>query len=292
MGKIFNNDILCQKTLTNYDWKNSFIKILKDNKIIIKNNYTGYYNNLIEYNERIWKNKCLYNEIIPNYNMFNGIDHIVWINLDRCNTRRDHMIKLLSNIPIPNTRISAIDGKNNDFTTFDITDRPMNNYEIATTLSHIKACNYLKDLSGDYFCICEDDILLNNMSLMNIDLKKIISEAPPFDILLLYKTYNTKLTDMYTKWREDIYGACCYIISRKGIQKICSYVTCTANNNFNFYKKISIADFFLYNYVDSFVYKYNFVNTIDQESLIHPEHIQIHQLSSLNQLELILEDNL
>ena len=64
------------------------------------------------------------------------------------------------------------------------------------------------------------------------------------------------------------------------------------NNNFNFYKKISIADFFLFNYVDCYVYKYNFINTLDQESLIHPEHIEIHQLSSLTQLELLLEDNI
>ena len=76
----------------------------------------------------------------------------------------------------------------------------LNNYEISNTLSHIKAINYLENIKGDYFLVCEDNISFNNIILIDKDLKTIISESPKFDILILNKTYLFNTTSTYVKW--------------------------------------------------------------------------------------------
>ena len=50
----------------------------------------------------------------PNYYKINFVDHICWINMDKSIQRKIHMEDILKNINIPNTRIQAIDGKNED----------------------------------------------------------------------------------------------------------------------------------------------------------------------------------
>ena len=76
-------------------------------------------------------------------NKINFIDYILWINLDRSIDRFNYMNNLLSNLNIKNKRIEAIDGNNLDVKSlknFKV-NRILINYEIACTLSHIKAIN-------------------------------------------------------------------------------------------------------------------------------------------------------
>lgn len=286
---IINESIDLEKPI-----KIKYNKIIKYyDKILIKLSYNNYYNNnesLTLQSINFWKNNILYNNININYNNINYINHIVWINLDRSSNRRENMELILSQINCLNTRISAIDGLNIDLSMFKLLERPLTNYEIAVTLSHIKAINYLNNLNGEYFCVCEDDISFINISLFNHDLEYIIKNAPVFDILILSKTYNDKLNNLYTKWNEKIYGAVCYIISKKGINKIISFAK-FYDNNFDITKELSIADWFLYTYTDSYVYKYNYISSLDQESIIHPEHLSIHKQSTLIQLETILSSD-
>jgi hypothetical protein len=55
------------------------------------------------------------------------------------------------------------------------------------------------------------------------------------------------------------------------------------DNNFifNLNKKIDVVDIYLYKNLDTYVYKYNFINTIDKEYTIHDNHIN-HYVSSTN----------
>jgi hypothetical protein len=216
---------------------------------------------------------------------------------------------ILNNINILNHRIEAIDGNNlNSIKLNNINKKKeMSKYEIACCLSHIKAINYLNNLSGNYFMICEDDISIENLYYFKKNkLENIICEAPQFDILLLYKTYPEEIDHLYTNWSDyykngldkTIYGAVCYIISRRGINKICNYVKYFNNNNkdnfeFNskYNKEFDLADIFLFNNLETFVYKYNFINTNnDNDSLIHNDHLDFHKICNQKQLNIIIRD--
>ena len=284
LEKIITDPLL---KMNNIDILNKYTIIKNNNKILL----LSYNSNKILTSFKLWKNNYLFNDIIINNSKINGIDHIAWINLDKCEHRKDHMNSILNNIDIPNTRISGIDGTLIDLSSLNYLERPLTNIEKAVTLSHIKAINYLKYIDGNYFCICEDDIILDNIILFNCDLKYIIDNAPEFDILLLHKVYDESLSELYTKWNDTIYGASCYIISRNGINKITEFSKYNSEtNSFNINKKISIADWFLFNNINTYVYKYNYIDTSNKESTIHSDHLNIHIKSSLKQLEVILDN--
>lgn len=226
-----------------------------------------------------------YNEYFNNKNdKINGIDKIIWINLDRSMDRRNKMIKLLGDINIDNRRIKAIDGKEQDLMAIinNISYKPnITNREIACCLSHIKAINSLKYEKGEYFMICEDDISFDNLKYFKKnDLKKIINNAPNFDILMLHKTYPKELKNIYTKWyaKYNIYSAVCYIISKKGVEKLINYVN-YQNNQFIFNKKddyFEESDHYLYKKLNTWVYKFNFITSLEENSTIHNEKLKSH----------------
>ena len=70
---------------------NNNIITLHNNQVIITNykseNATS--NMLVAFD--LWRKKQLFKEIPPTYGKINGIDHIVWINLDRCIERKKQM---------------------------------------------------------------------------------------------------------------------------------------------------------------------------------------------------------
>ena len=297
--KEFNPDL---NSLNNNELINHFIKYGKNEK-------------------RIYKNKII--KVIPNLELLisisllktyyldkiNFIDNILWINLNKSIDRRNYMELILNNINILNNRIESIDGNNlNDIKLSNINiKKELSKYEIACCLSHIKAINYLNNLFGNYFMICEDDISIENLYYFKKNkLENIISEAPQFDILLLYKTYPEEIENLYVKWSDyykngldkTIYGAVCYIISRSGINKICNYVKYFNNNDkdkfeFNsiYNKEFDLADIFLFNDLETIVYKYNFINTNnDNDSLIHNEHLDFHKICNEKQLSIIIRD--
>ena len=230
-------------------------------------------------------------------NKINHIDHIVYINLDRDENRNNYMIEQLCTVDVPYTRISAIDGetykpdkKNKKL----LKPKYMTKYEIACTLSHVKAINYLSNIGGEYFLVLEDDVTFDNCLLMKETLKDIIVEAPKFDILQIYKTYEKVLDNKYVSWKDirmsskSIFGTAAYIISREGINNFCKlskYVE--SENSFMIEKQISVADIFIYKYVNTVIYKYNFIDTLNNNSTIHTNHLSLHIRSSKFQLEQI-----
>jgi GR25 family glycosyltransferase involved in LPS biosynthesis len=308
LNKFIKNNIFLKKyNGTADDWKNSYLVNNNNNNIIIKNSYYDYYdeNNYLITNHyaKLYHEKKVYNEINIPYNKINKINLILWINLERSVNRKDYMENLLSNINVPNMRINAIDGRNENIKNMIKTNfekENITNYEIACCLSHIKAINHLNNIDGDYFIICEDDILFNNLILFNIDLDAIISNGPNFDILIINKTYYSRIENMYENWNSSftkgpdyhIAGTGCYIISRNGINKTINNTLFIDDENFifNSNKNFDVADKYIYKDLETYVYKYNFCGNNDEESTIHSDHIENHIKSSNFQIREIIND--
>ena len=223
--------------------------------------------------------KRLYDhEIKPNNNdsncKINFIDAILWINLLKSCDRKIEMKNILNNIDIPNIRINAVNAENLDYyklINLENENKELSKYEIACTLSHIKAIYKLKNMDGSYFMICEDDISFNNLKYFKKNLEDIIKESPAFDILILNKICDQELNNTYIKWNNskiNFFSTASYIISRNGIKKICDLVEYNADV-FIFNKKINVADVFIYKYVDTYVYKYNFIDVNIYDSTIN-----------------------
>ena len=240
-------------------------------------------------------------------NKINYIDHIVWINLDRSIDRKEKLENTLNKLLVKNTRISAVDGKNKNIRNLIPFNTPnLSDAEIATTLSHLNAIHYLKNLDGNYFMVIEDDVIFDNIYLINSNLENIIKSSPEFDILLLHKIYLNELTDLYTDWNEEnnkssyyyneiyspnaIWSAAAYIISKKGIENICNKINYDGEKyifNINYFH---VADLLLFKESKTYVYKYNFLDTINKYSTIHNEQLIFQKKSSLYQLNCIKND--
>jgi hypothetical protein len=278
---------------------------------IIKNNLIGHVNNPnIKTNKssnNIIKQLILNNKLDEldnlniDYNKINFIDGIVWINLDKDIERNKHMNEILAHINIKNYKIIGLDADNNElldmFTNVNY-ERKLNNYEIANTLSHIKAINYLENIKGDYFLICEDNISFNNIILIDKDLKTIISECPKFDILILNKTYLANINNIYVKWdnyykplKNDYIGSsAAYIISREGINKLIKFAK-YADSYFKLDKKnnLDASDIYIYKYLDTYVYKYNLITTKNISTITKTDK-PFDDKNNLFQLNIILKD--
>jgi len=276
-------------------------------KYYYKKKIENYNNSEVKDKIRYLINNYKHNEIHkikPNLNNINFISGIAWINLDRSPERKKYMINLLKDINIPNYRINAIDAKAYEDIKSVYGDIPLakelTNSEIACTLSHIKAINYFRDIPGDYFIICEDDICFNNLIFFNKNLETIIKECPKFDILLLNKTYNKPIKEIYAKWSDyyvnepidAIYSTVCYVISRSGINKLIKDALYINDNNFKLNKdhKLHAADIYIYENLDTYVYKYNYISTLLEESTIHDNHLDYHKNCNNYQLGIILKD--
>jgi GR25 family glycosyltransferase involved in LPS biosynthesis len=228
-------------------------------------------------------------------NKINYINKILWINLDRSPDRKVYMENILNKISIPNFRISAIDGSNFNFKeNFKniVCLKDLTKYEKACLASHLKAIVSLKNDPGEYFMICEDDVSFENIFLIDNDLKNIIESSPKFDILMIYKTWFKPIEEQYAQWNkysipniESISGTVSYIISKSGVQKICSMVE-YENDIFTFSGNnvLDVADEYLYRNVNTYVYKYNFMSTVGTDSTIHPNHLTQHDISKQFQL--------
>ena len=297
------------------EWKCSTIINTKNKKTIIKNNFPTYYtdNNYLntEHYSVFWNNKKIYkniNDVINVPKFFNNsISHIKFINLEKSTERYNNMTNLLKLTNIAFSKVNAIDGKQDvdlkkDYLSSNCIAILMSNIEIACTLSHIKAISEVKDLEGDYFLICEDDITFNNLLLFEESLEQIIKQAPKFDILLLSKIYNSRLPNLYTSWKKDdlvenqVWGAASYIISRTGITNFLNKVGYydTISNKFEINKEITIevADVLIFKYLKTYVYKYDVFRTSDIDSTIHDIHLDMHRRFHCIQDIIIINDKL
>ena len=217
------------------------------------------------------------------YNKFNCLDHIIWINLNRSTQRKEHMENLLKNLKVPNTRIEAIDGKIENLDKYK-NKHPLSNYEIACVLSHIKAINYCANIEDSkYFLILEDDINFNHIQYFTKTLEDIIKDAPSFDVLQIGKVQEKSIANdnNYMNYHR-IWGAHAYIITKDAVLKFKEFAAYNADlNEFILNKPLHVSELFIFNNLNTITYKYNLINTINNESSIHNEHIMWHKKCSL-----------
>lgn len=272
---------------------NDILKVFKTNKekisyLIKTNNYRFIYN---------FFNPTNHNYFIIDYSKINFIDKILWINLDSSIQRKNNSENILKNIQIPNERISAVDGSKLIIPNLTF-ERNISTYELACLLSHLKAISNLKNSDGNYFLICEDDFILNNTIFFSKDLKQIIQNCPSFDILSIQSTFNKELHNDYNKW-SDYYienplsfigctGS--YIISKQGVDKILTNNNFTDDSNYILNYPINVADIYLYKYVDTFVYKYNFISSLNIDSILNKKFIKQYKKMNLIQINKMLEN--
>jgi len=238
----------------------------------------------------IFSHKIIAQNNDDHYKKINGISEIVWINMDRSVERRAHMEEELSHISVPNRRFVAIDGTKDNLQQYFSIDNK-NTYklytEIACTLSHLLVIASLKNVEGDHFLVLEDDVTFENMKILPFTLEEIIRDAPSFDILQIHRISGHK-NDLYNKWIYD-WSTAAYIISRQGIQKITEKIP-FINDMFQYdMKNIVEADTFLFESVNTVTYKYNILQTTDEDSNIQ-NHMNSHRSNTQYHKELIISD--
>jgi len=242
-------------------------------------------------------NPINHTNFIIDYSKINFIDKILWINLDSSIQRKTNSENILKNIHIPNERISAVDGSKLILPNLTY-ERNISAYELACLLSHIKAISTLKNIDGNYFLICEDDFILHNTIFFSKNLKDIIQNSPSFDILSIQSTYNKDLLNEYNKWSYHYtenplsFIGCTgsYIISKKGVDKILTNNSFIDDNNYILNYPINTADIYLYKYVDTFVYKYNFLSSFNSESIFNQKFVKQYQKLNLKQINKIINN--
>jgi len=209
-----------------------------------------------------------------------GVDYVLWINMERSVKRRQHMEAMLSKYNVPNIRIEAVDGNVEDTRKLiSPAIQAMNNLEAGCALSHIKALSKIRDLPGEYFLILEDDASDENFHFFkNTSLGEIIKGCPDFDVLLLNKITNVLPTKLYTR-REEFnftWSTAAYAVSKKNIGNIYKHFEYKDGTFITNVPKFYPVDSMLYDYVNTYVYKYNYFDTLCEDSQLHPDHISLH----------------
>ena len=289
-----------------FEWIKDFIKDSEEYKFKLKLNniyniilsrdidkdgYLSYLkqfeNNILNFNEiedSLYKSK----EYISN--KLYGIDKIFYINLNISKKRNEYMINLLNNLSIEYERFEATYGDDINFNNFIFNNEKLlnnlinfknisNNYEIACTVSHLKLINKIKKCKGRYFLVLEDDANFDNLRYFKNNLKKIIDEAPNFDILLLYKTSEEIPENLYEKWDLKYSGTVAYIVKKKNLYDLKKFYE-IRNEKIYFKKNIKLAgaDRYIFKMLKTYVYKYNIISTNCDESIIHKEHLEFHKI--------------
>jgi GR25 family glycosyltransferase involved in LPS biosynthesis len=230
-----------------------------------------------------------------------GVDVIYWINLNRSTDRKNDMEKMLKDEAfndIPNQRIEAYDGKMNPKSVFEklaIPSKSQTNREYACLLSHLESIRTFNESKYNVALIFEDDVTLEFKKYWKKSVSEIMNNAPPdWDIILLTYIYDEK--NDKTSWDNqpiydnvfdnnnkvfynNKYWSCAsYLINKNGSKKILSNYK---NNKYYLsVKSANIADVYLYNLTNSYVYKYPyFIYKTDNKSTIHPHHTLVHDAS-------------
>jgi len=209
-----------------------------------------------------------------------GIDYVLWINMERSVRRRQHMETMLSKYNVPNIRIEAIDGNvENTRELISPLIQTEDNLVTACALSHIKALSKIKDLPGEYFLILEDDVSDENFHFFkNTSLGEIIKSCPDFDVLLLNKMTNSLPTKLYTRSEEFdfAWSTAAYVVPKKNIENICKHLEYKDGAFVINVPKFYAIDIMLHDYVNTYVYKYNYFDVLCEDSQLHPDHIPLH----------------
>lgn len=225
----------------------------------------------------------------------NGIDIIYWINLDRSPERRQNMEKMFKDEVfngIPNERISAIDGNNENlvYNLFTTNNYSSGTKEYACTLSHLNSVKKFNESNYDIALILEDDCTLELKKYWTKSIKEIIKNAPSdWEIIMLSYTIlpgnshpflvwdkSDKLTDSTkSDYTDNLPSSCLsYIINKKASKKLINI----SNNKYLLRDDIHhVADAYIYSFVKTYCYKYPmFIYKKENDSTISSSHNNIN----------------
>ena len=171
----------------------------------------------------IWHQQA--QQTIDNYFSSPQFHTAYYINLDRCPQRREKMEKnirpLLNNL----IRVTAVDGNALPESLLSNTTG-LSKYELACTLSHLKAIKQAYDAGLNDVLIMEDDIYCNYIDKWVLPIKTIISNIPrDAECIQLQCSHepviNNMLTmdPMFTPYPVDSHSAGCYYLTRRGMYK-------------------------------------------------------------------------
>jgi GR25 family glycosyltransferase involved in LPS biosynthesis len=288
---IFSILLILLQNIISKNYNNNYIKKLS----IIHNKL---YNLDINENKRIQDS---YKINIPIY----------YINLERSIDRNNYMKEQLKKYYINAKRIEAIDGqkidmnkgviKLNDYIYINYINNYKNCslYELACTLSHLKAIYNAYMDNVEYALIIEDDISFALLPFWNFKLTDIFDRVPKdWNIISLFGIECTNMSkDIYVSFKDKICYSCCgYIINRKGMINVLNDII-NLNiinldpDNIELNSKSIVADILLYyrsrntyNYVEyPIIYPYNDDKIMN--STIHTDHTIYQVKKTLKYLE-------
>ena len=296
------------KVFDGEDWQNSIV-CDQSGVPVINCAYPGYYTEDNYLNERhyhvFWDGRRVFH-IPPSYfiarameerpNFMNGIDAVLWINLDRAKTRRSATENLFKSIgPVRHMRIEAIDGREAlPWGAGSDIDELAQDAEIACCFSHLAALNAARELKGEYFLITEDDISLRFFPFHGPQdlLESIMDRAPgDWDVILLSWIYVSELHREFTDWNRSfddgfhVAGTAAYLINRSALEKIGGLFE-MRGGKFHVRKpdkqrklqdgRWLVSDVFIYSNLTTYVYKNKIFSTQNKDSYIHREDVAWH----------------
>ena len=243
------------------------------------------------------------NTLSEKHNYVNKLNNIslLWINLERSETRKNDMETQMKKYNITNhKRVEACDGKKLDSVVGRgnlcglefYNERKMKKAELGCTLSHLKCIIEAENRGDEYTIICEDDIDMVSMGFWDFTMKDVINELPhDWTVLQLSNVShpNILLKDMfglkYTNHPQKVsiennhkWGAAAYILNEKGrrniLEKVMKNGVVTIDDSTPYIstrKNIGIADDIIYacnkegfysTSIPLFLIKYNNVSNI------------------------------
>ena len=215
-----------------------------------------------------------------------------WINIDKCVDRRQYMEQQFNSKMIENFRIEA--ETPNTIKEYQIMRNEKSTAatpeELSCIISHLKAIKKGYEDGDPYFCIVEDDMVLNKINfdkiLTHIKIAEECSDEP-IDILQLHTNGHPSVIKMYNenflKYNEiikkrdyDYPSAGYYLISRQGAKKLLEKYVISEKTYDLSHKECewSAADNVIYIAVNSWILTYPITfSNINYGSTIHPDHL-------------------
>jgi len=224
-----------------------------------------------------------------------NLPHVYWINMDVSVDRRKHMEKQFDKYGIGNTRIIAVNGKNEEevskygqkYLSEKLIQRLKKNKpgERGCLLSHLKALEEFYSSGNELGLIMEDDVSFEFLPKWKKSIKTILENVPiDFEILQLCYILEKKvdLVNEYSEW-NNYYSTAAYVIKRPSVEKLFQKIAVWDSNEIdeNTISHIeTTADKLLYSLCKTYTYKYSiFTYCMDFTSYIHSDHVIMHKKS-------------
>ena len=189
---------------------------------------------------------------------------IYWVNLDVSTERRNNMEKNMTNLN--HTRISAINGLNNEFKTkYKVLSNPDFSSGLnAAACSHIKAIKMAHDKNLPYVIIMEDKCHFDYIEYFEFSIQDIINmvekQDPKWDIIQLssvplYNLADAKKNGFQIRKRNGNYSGLNYLINYNGMKKILNLIPTDGETNFDFsaVKHFPDPECMIYSSINSYI---------------------------------------